>query len=117
VRMYRDPLATAAQWRAKAEAEKLSIRDLIIEVTGRQTFIGSPATVAAAINDLVQADASDGFILVPHITPGGLDEFADTVVPLLQERGVFRTEYEGSTLREHLGLAPLGSTAARPAAS
>jgi len=112
VRMYRDPLATAAQWRAKAEAEKLSIRDLIIEVTGRQNFIGSPATVAAAINDLVQADASDGFILVPHITPGGLDEFADTVVPLLQERGVFRTEYEGSTLRDHLGLAPLPTDAA-----
>ena len=112
VRMYRDPMATAAQWRAKAEAEKLSIRELIIEVTGRQTFIGSPATVADAINDLVQADASDGFILVPHITPGGLDEFADTVVPLLQERGVFRTEYEGSTLRDHLGLAPLGPAAA-----
>ena len=49
-------------------------------------------------------DASDGFILVPHITPGGLDEFADTVVPLLQERGVYRTEYEGDTLRDHLGL-------------
>ena len=111
--MHRDPMATAAQWRAKAEAEKLSIRELIIEVTGRQSFIGSPATVAAQINDLVQADASDGFILVPHITPGGLDEFADTVVPMLQERGVFRTEYEGSTLREHLGLAPLalGGTA------
>ena len=56
----------------------------------------------------MQADASDGFILVPHITPGGLDEFADTVVPLLQERGVFRTEYEGTTLRDHLGLATAG---------
>jgi FMN-dependent oxidoreductase (nitrilotriacetate monooxygenase family) len=107
VRMYRDPLATAAQWRAKAEAENLSIRELIIEVTGRQSFVGAPATVAAQINDYVQADASDGYILVPHITPGGLDEFADTVVPLLQERGVFRAEYQGSTLREHLGLAPL----------
>ena len=52
-------------------------------------------------------DASDGFILVPHVTPGGLDEFADKVVPLLQERGVFRTEYTGTTLRDHLGLAPL----------
>ncbi len=63
----------------------------------------------------MQADASDGFILVPHITPGGLDEFAAKVVPLLQERGVFRAGYEGSTLREHLGLAPLpaGSSAAR----
>ena len=63
------------------------------------------------------ADASDGFILVPHITPGGLDEFADAVVPLLQERGVFRAGYQGSTLREHLGLAPLwaGSPVARAA--
>jgi alkanesulfonate monooxygenase SsuD/methylene tetrahydromethanopterin reductase-like flavin-dependent oxidoreductase (luciferase family) len=107
VRMHRDPLATAAQWRAKAEAGQLSVRELIIEVTGRQTFVGSPATIAGQINDLVQADASDGFILVPYITPGGLDQFADTVVPLLQERGVFRTEYEGPTLRDHLGLEPL----------
>jgi FMN-dependent oxidoreductase (nitrilotriacetate monooxygenase family) len=107
VRMYRDPLAIAAQWRAQAAEQQLSIRELIIEVTGRQTFVGSPATVAGQINDLVQADASDGFILVPHITPGGLDEFADTVVPLLQERGVFRSDYQGSTLRDHLGLEPL----------
>jgi FMN-dependent oxidoreductase (nitrilotriacetate monooxygenase family) len=106
VRMHRDPLATAAQWREKAETEKLSIRELVIEVTGRQTFVGAPATIAGQINHLVQADASDGFILVPHITPGGLDDFADTVVPLLQERGVFRADYEGSTLREHLGLRP-----------
>jgi FMN-dependent oxidoreductase (nitrilotriacetate monooxygenase family) len=111
VRMNRDPLTIAAQWRAKADAENLSIRELIIEVTGRQTFVGSPATVATAINDLVQADASDGFILVPHITPDGLDEFADTVVPLLQERGVFRTDYKGSTLREHLGLGLLNPPA------
>ncbi|MDX3193689.1 NtaA/DmoA family FMN-dependent monooxygenase [Streptomyces sp. MN03-5084-2B] len=104
VRMYRDPLATAREWRQLAEAKDLSTRDLIIEVTGRQTFIGAPATVAAAIDDLVQADASDGFILVPHVTPGGLDEFADTVVPLLQERGSFRAEYTGTTLRDHLGL-------------
>jgi FMN-dependent oxidoreductase (nitrilotriacetate monooxygenase family) len=106
VRMHRDPIATARDWRAKAEAGGLSIRELIVEVTARQSFIGSPATIAATINDFVQADASDGFILVPHITPGGLDEFADTVVPLLQERGVYRSEYTGLTLREHLGLQP-----------
>ncbi len=118
VRMYRDPVAIARQWREKAEAGKLSLRELIIEVTGRQSFVGSPGTVAATINEFVQADASDGFILVPHITPGGLDEFADTVVPLLQERGVFRTEYTGHTLREHLGLAQLpGQPAASRAAS
>jgi FMN-dependent oxidoreductase (nitrilotriacetate monooxygenase family) len=107
VRMHRDPLATAKQWRELAEAKNLSIRELIIQVSGRQSFIGTPAAVATALDEFVQADASDGFILVPHITPGGLDEFADTVVPLLQERGVFRTEYEGTTLREHLGLPPL----------
>ena len=104
VRMYRDPVATARQWRELAEAKKLSIRELIIEVTGRQTFVGSPSTVAESINDLVQSDASDGFILVPHVTPGGLDPFADRVVPLLQERGVFRTDYTGTTLRHHLGV-------------
>jgi FMN-dependent oxidoreductase (nitrilotriacetate monooxygenase family) len=105
VRMYRDPLATAREWRALAEAKQLSIRELIIAVTARQSFIGTAAQVADTIDEFVQTDASDGFVLVPHITPGGLDEFADTVVPLLQERGSFRTEYEGTTLREHLGLS------------
>jgi FMN-dependent oxidoreductase (nitrilotriacetate monooxygenase family) len=113
VRMYRDPVATARDWRAKAEAGGLSIRELIVAVTGRQSFIGSPATVAATINDFVQADASDGFILVPHLTPGGLDEFAARVVPLLQERGVFRADYSGRTLRDHLGLAPLAPAGSR----
>ena len=105
VRRHRNPLEIVAEWRAKAEAEHLTTRELIIEVTGRQSFIGTPATVADTIDCYVQADASDGFILVPHITPGGLDGFADSVVPLLQERGSFRSDYEGTTLREHLGLA------------
>jgi FMN-dependent oxidoreductase (nitrilotriacetate monooxygenase family) len=109
VRMYRDPLATAAEWRQLATAKKLSIRRLIIEVTGRQSFVGSPITIAEQINDFVQSDASDGFILVPYITPGGLDPFVDKVVPLLQERGVFRANYSGATLRDHLGLEPLES--------
>jgi FMN-dependent oxidoreductase (nitrilotriacetate monooxygenase family) len=110
VRMYRDPIATANEWRAKAEAEKLTTRELIVEVTGRQNFIGAPETVARTINEFVQADASDGFILVPHITPDGLAPLVDKVVPLLQELGVFRTEYEGTTLRDHLGLGPLRAT-------
>ncbi|TDU02657.1 FMN-dependent oxidoreductase (nitrilotriacetate monooxygenase family) [Streptomyces sp. 846.5] len=105
VRMNRDPLEVARQWRELAAAKNLSTREVIIEVTGRQSFIGTPAKVAEALNEFVQTDASDGFILAPHLTPGGIDEFADTVVPLLQERGVFRTEYVGTTLRDHLGLA------------
>ncbi|MEU8951901.1 NtaA/DmoA family FMN-dependent monooxygenase [Streptomyces sp. NPDC048489] len=118
VRMYRDPLATAREWRERAAANKWSIRDLVIETGNRQAFVGSPSTVAETIDRFVQADASDGFILVPHLTPGGLDTFADTVVPLLQERGAFRTEYEGTTLRDHLGLAhPDAGSAADRAAS
>jgi hypothetical protein len=76
----------------------------MIEVTARQSFVGTPEQVALAIEEAVDAEAADGFILVPHVTPGGLEEFADTVVPILQERGSFRTEYEGTTLRDHLGL-------------
>jgi alkanesulfonate monooxygenase SsuD/methylene tetrahydromethanopterin reductase-like flavin-dependent oxidoreductase (luciferase family) len=103
--MYPDRLRTAAEWRARAEAKNLSIRDLIIEVTGRQNFIGTAARVAEQLNEYVQTDACDGFILVPHLTPAGLDDFVDQVVPLLQERGVFRTEYSGTTLRDNLGLS------------
>ncbi|MGQ5633780.1 MULTISPECIES: NtaA/DmoA family FMN-dependent monooxygenase [unclassified Streptomyces] len=115
VRMYRDPVAVAREWRQLAEANKWSIRDLVINTGNRQTFVGSPATVAQSIDDFVQADAADGFILVPHITPGGLDPFADKVVPLLQERGVFRADYTGTTLRDHLGLAHPDAAAHAPA--
>lgn len=100
-----DPLAVAAQWRAVSEAKGLSIRQTVIESTARQSFIGSPATVAAELETFVEEDAADGFILVPHLTPGGLDDFVDRVVPLLQEHGAFRSEYAGPTLRSHLGLA------------
>jgi alkanesulfonate monooxygenase SsuD/methylene tetrahydromethanopterin reductase-like flavin-dependent oxidoreductase (luciferase family) len=112
VRAYTDPVATASEWRALAERQGLSLRELIIEVTGRHAFVGTPAEVAQAINDRVQGGAADGFILAPHVVPGGLDEFADTVVPLLQERGVFRAEYEGGTLRDRLGLPPIAVTGA-----
>jgi FMN-dependent oxidoreductase (nitrilotriacetate monooxygenase family) len=104
----KNPVALASEWRARAEEGKLSAREVVIEVTGRQSFIGSAETVAATINEFVQADAADGYILVPHITPDGLVPFVDQVVPLLQERGVFRADYAGTTLRDHLGLAPLG---------
>ncbi|MFJ8887280.1 NtaA/DmoA family FMN-dependent monooxygenase [Streptomyces sp. NPDC102402] len=100
-----DPLSVAAEWRALSEAKGLSIRRTVIESTARQSFIGSPETVAAELARFVAVDAADGFILVPHLTPGGLDGFVDRVVPLLQERGAFRSEYTGSTLRSHLGLA------------
>jgi FMN-dependent oxidoreductase (nitrilotriacetate monooxygenase family) len=100
-----DPVTLGRRWRERAQAENLSIRELIIAVTSREQFVGTAAQIADEIDRYVQADACDGFILVPHLTPHGLDEFVDTVVPLLQERGAYRTGYTGATLREHLGLA------------
>jgi FMN-dependent oxidoreductase (nitrilotriacetate monooxygenase family) len=97
-----DPVAVARRYRERAAAENLSIRELVIAVTSRQQFVGTAAQIADEMNRYVQADACDGFILVPHLTPHGLDDFVDQVVPLLQERGLYRTEYTGRTLRDHL---------------
>ncbi|MEU3340478.1 NtaA/DmoA family FMN-dependent monooxygenase [Streptomyces sp. NPDC002144] len=99
-----DTVVIAEKWRALSKEKGLSIRETVIEAGARQSFIGTPDAVTAGLEEFVRRDAADGFILVPHLTPGGLDEFVDRVVPLLQERGVFRTEYRGSTLRSHLGL-------------
>ena len=112
VRHITDPVATARKWRALAEQNGWSIRRLVIETGARASFVGTPSAVAGQIDEHVQADAADGYILVPHLTPHGLDDFVDKVVPLLQERGSFRTEYGGPTLRDHLDLdrppSPLG---------
>ncbi len=102
--LHGDLFAIVARWRALAEAKGLSLRGTVIETTTRQSFIGSPRTVAAELTAFVDQRAADGFILVPHLTPGGLDDIVDRVVPLLQESGAFRSEYTGSTLRSHLGL-------------
>jgi FMN-dependent oxidoreductase (nitrilotriacetate monooxygenase family) len=117
VTMFDDRLKTAAKWRALADANSLSIRELMIEVTRPASFVGTPLQVATQIDRAVTERAADGFILVPHVTPGGLDSFADTVVPILQEWGRFRTDYEGSTLRDHLGLPPARSSRRSPAAA
>ncbi|MCX4507530.1 NtaA/DmoA family FMN-dependent monooxygenase [Streptomyces anulatus] len=98
----RDRAATARQWRRLAAERGLSIRELVIEVGGRPTFVGSPRTVADAIDHFVQTECADGFVLVPHLIPGGLDDVVDRVVPLLQEKGSFRADYTGTTLRNHL---------------
>lgn len=106
-----DRVARADQLRARAKAEGLTLRELVAAEVAQHTFVGSPETIASEIDRYVQGRASDGFVLVPYLTPGGLDGFVDRVVPLLQERGVFRTEYETDertgrpvTLRRTLGL-------------
>jgi alkanesulfonate monooxygenase SsuD/methylene tetrahydromethanopterin reductase-like flavin-dependent oxidoreductase (luciferase family) len=118
VRHEKDPIAVAKQWRELAAAKGgLSIRELIIETTARQSFVGTPKQVAAQMDDYVQNDASDGFILIPHLVPGGLDEFVDKVIPELQDLGSYRTAYTGPTLRDHLGLARPVATADAPRAA
>ncbi|MFH0179327.1 NtaA/DmoA family FMN-dependent monooxygenase [Streptomyces cacaoi] len=107
-----DAVATAGKLRALSREKGLSIRQTVIETSARQSFVGTPEAVAAEVARFVREDAADGFVLVPQLTPGGLDEFVDLVVPLLQERGAFRTAYEGHTLRSHLGLPdPVGTGA------
>lgn len=94
-----------ASLRELSESENLSIREVVIRLTARHTFVGTPAHIAAEIDRYVQGRATDGFTIVGHLTPHGLDEFADRVVPLLQERGSYRQAYEdGATLRDLLGL-------------
>ncbi|MBP1327057.1 FMN-dependent oxidoreductase (nitrilotriacetate monooxygenase family) [Leucobacter exalbidus] len=104
-----DRLARVQQLRARAEAEKLTVRQLVVKETSRHDFVGTPAHIAAEMDKAVQLRAADGFVVIPHITPTGLDEFVDRVVPELQDRGVFRTDYPQSetgetTLRSTLNL-------------
>jgi alkanesulfonate monooxygenase SsuD/methylene tetrahydromethanopterin reductase-like flavin-dependent oxidoreductase (luciferase family) len=68
-------------------------------------WAGTAEQIADQLVSHFEAGAADGFIISAAYLPGIYEEFVDQVVPLLQQRGVFRTEYEGATLREHLGLA------------
>ncbi|ALE72878.1 F420-dependent methylene-tetrahydromethanopterin reductase [Pseudonocardia sp. EC080610-09] len=104
--LTQDAHATVRAWRELADAHGWSLREVVKHVFDRAVFVGTPEHVADEIDRYVQADASDGFILGSHVSPSGLDEIVDRVVPILQERGVFRTGYDGGTLRENLGLAP-----------
>jgi FMN-dependent oxidoreductase (nitrilotriacetate monooxygenase family) len=102
-----------------ARAEGLSIRQLIariITARGHKTVIGTPTEIADLLEDWFAAGAADGFNIMPPILPQGLEAFAELVVPELQRRGLFRTDYAGRTLREHLGL-PLPHAPALAAAA
>ncbi|QAY67180.1 LLM class flavin-dependent oxidoreductase [Paenibacillus protaetiae] len=91
----------------KREAKELglTLRQVALRsATPKPRYIGTPETVADLIQADFEAGAGDGFI-IHATTPTGLDEFVDQVIPILQERGIFRTEYESDTLRGNLGLA------------
>jgi len=91
-----------------ARRERLTVRELIGRLgggRGHRTFTGTPEQVADAIEEWSEAGAADGFNIMPAVLPSGLTSFVDKVVPILRERGLFRHDYEGTTLREHYGLA------------
>ena len=88
-----------------ARAKGLTIGQLAQRIVdGERTIVGTPASVADHMQEWFEAGAADGFNVVFEYLPGTLDDFADLVIPELQRRGLFRTEYGGVTLRDHLGL-------------
>ncbi|WP_339171075.1 LLM class flavin-dependent oxidoreductase [Solibacillus sp. FSL R5-0691] len=95
-----------------AERENLTIRELYLRIAGsrgHRIIFGSPSEIADQLIEWVDEEAADGFNLMPPYFPGGFTDFIDLVIPELQKRGVFRTEYEGKTLRENLGLKQVPS--------
>lgn len=102
-----------------ARRERPTLRVLLRRMAharGHRIVVGTPESIVDQMLDWVEHDAADGFNLVPPYLPEGLTEFVDHVVPLLQKRGVFRSEYEGTTLREHYGLARPESQFSTPVA-
>jgi alkanesulfonate monooxygenase SsuD/methylene tetrahydromethanopterin reductase-like flavin-dependent oxidoreductase (luciferase family) len=80
------------------------LRDFTAAAMGHRLLCGTPEFVADGLEEWFVAGAADGFNLMPPWFPGAFDDFVDQVVPILQQRGLFRTEYTGRSLRDHLGL-------------
>jgi FMN-dependent oxidoreductase (nitrilotriacetate monooxygenase family) len=92
----------------RAEAEMLSIRACAVEVARSRShgsFVGTPDQLADHMQTWLEDGACDGFNIMPAYFPAELDVFVQEAVPVLQRRGLFRSDYEGGTLRDHLGLA------------
>ncbi|KAH7140186.1 luciferase-like domain-containing protein [Dactylonectria estremocensis] len=89
-----------------AQEEGLTVRQLAQRYGGYAglAFVGTPETVAEAMNTWLVEEAADGFTITFPFLPQGLDDVTLRLVPELQRRGIFRKDYEGTTLREHLGL-------------
>lgn len=90
-----------------ARRERLTVRQVLNRLgggRGHRIVTGTPEQIADFLETWVTAGGADGFNVMPPVLPSGLEIFVDEVVPVLQKRGLFRTEYAGSTLREHYGL-------------
>ena len=106
----------AYSWWQRSQQEGWSIRQMYNEYAVGEGFraIGTPAQIVDTMEEWMETGAADGFNITPTHLPGGIDDFADLVLPELHRRGLFRTEYEGKTLRENLGLPAYVSRWARP---
>lgn len=92
-----------------ARREKMTLRDLYnvtAAARGHWVIYGSPKRIADILEEWFVGGRADGFVVMPAYFPGAFDDFVNLVVPELQRRGLFREEYSGSTLRDHLGLPP-----------
>lgn len=89
-----------------ARAEGLTVRQLAQRLGGYGglAFVGTPQSIADEMQEWLETEGSDGFNLTFPYLPDGLVDFVDKVVPELQRRGIFRRDYAGATLRDHLGL-------------
>jgi alkanesulfonate monooxygenase len=107
----REPELTLALMR-RAKEERLTVRQLFdVAMCGFWSLglIGTPKMIADTMEEWFTTGAADGFNVQPPYLPDGAESFVDLVIPELQRRGLFRTEYEGHTLRENLGLKPVGA--------
>ena len=92
---------------AFARRDNLTVRQVLSRLgggRGHRTLAGTAEQIADSIEEWFTHGAADGFNVMPAAMPSGLEAFVDRVVPILQERGLFRRDYEGSTLRDHYGL-------------
>lgn len=88
-----------------AREKELTLREMALQVTTpRHEFIGTAEQVADRMQEWFESGACDGFMLSGAVLPQGFDDFVDYVLPILKDRGLFRTEYEADTLRGNLGL-------------
>lgn len=86
--------------------EKLTLGEMCRRYNrGRGIMRGTPKSIVDFMEEWFTNGAADGFMVVPQTIPEGMEDFANHVVPELRRRGLFRKDYEGTTLRDHLGLA------------
>jgi alkanesulfonate monooxygenase len=90
---------------------------IVAGARGKFVVRGTPAHIVDVMEEWFRNEACDGFNVMPPYLPGSLDDFVTVVIPELQRRGLFRTEYEGRTLRENLGLRRPESRYRKPASA